>query len=228
MKSFNICALVVLASLIACGKDGGGSSGGGKKFSDRQYEVAAPGSYYAVLRPVNFHSNGFIPYGSAMFTVKDDSLQVNITMDDDQAVTHRLNLHMGTRCPTMADDTNADGFVDYNEAMAVVGKVLMPLDSDLNSQLSGIETYPRGPGMTYFRTASLSKVNMDIAAADENPADNIMKLPAGTGIGFTSRVVLAHGTTTPTGPLPASVASYAGESSHFSLPVVCGVLGKTE
>lgn len=226
MKSINILTFLVLAgSLIACGKDGGGSSGNGKKVTDRQYEVASSGNYYSVLRPVNFYSNGFIPYGSAMFTVKDDQLQVNISMDDDQAVTHRLNLHMGTRCPTKADDTNGDGFVDYNEAQAVVGPVLMPLDSDLNSQLSGIETYPRGPGMSYVRSASIAKINADLSKADENPADNIMK--HSPGIGFTGRVVLAHGTSAQAG-LPASVASYAGESAHFSLPVVCGVLGKIE
>jgi len=107
-----------------------------------------------------------------------------------------------------------------------VGPVIMPLDSDLNSQMSGVETYPRGPGMSYVRTASISKINADLAKADENAADNIMKVPA--GIGFMARVVLAHGTSAQTGALPTSVAGFASESAHFSLPVVCGVLGKID
>jgi hypothetical protein len=226
MKSINTFALLILLSVVSCGKDGGGGSGSGKA-DNRQFEVASPGTYYAVLRPVNFHSNGFIPYGAATFTLKDDQLQVNVSMDDDMAVPHRQTLHMGTRCPSLADDRNGDGFVDYNEAQAVVGAALMPLDNDLNSQLSGAEIYQKGPAMTYSRSASLTNINEDMWKADENPADNIMKLPRGTGIGFEGRVVLAHGTSAQQS-LPTSLASYAGEAAHISLPVVCGVLTKVE
>lgn len=230
MKSNNILALLTLLTLfsvVACGN--GSSGGGGGKSSNitREYVEASPGTYYTVLRPVNFHSNGFIPYGAATFTLKDDHLQVSITMDDDQAVKHRQTMHMGSRCPTAADDTNGDSFIDYNEAMAVVGPAIMPLDNDLNAQLSGAEVYPVGRSMTYNRSASLAKINADLWQADEDSSDNIIKLSRGKGIGFEGRVVLVHGTAFQRS-FPLSLSSYKGEAAHLSLPVVCGLLEKVE
>lgn len=215
MKSNKIIAVLALLSLVACGKGGGGSSGSGGNTSQREFVEATPGTYYAVLRPVNIHSNGFIPYGAATFTLKDDLLQASVSMDDDQSVNHRQTLHMGSRCPTAADDTNGDTFVDYNEAMAVAGEALMPLDADLNSQAAGSEVYPKGPGMTYSKSASITNINIDL------------KQTAGKNIGFEGRVVLVHGTSS-NSSFPASLSSRAGEAAHVSLPVVCGVLEKIE
>lgn len=228
MKSNILFGLVALLALVSCGKDGGGGGGGGSdRGIGREMVEAQPGTYYTVLRPVNFYSNGFIPYGAATFTLKDDQLLVNVTMDDDQAVTHRQSLHIGSRCPTLADDSNGDGFVDYNEAIAVVGKVVMPLDSDLNSQIGGAEVYQRGPAMSYSRSASLAKVNSDLWKADEDPSDDVLKLSSGRGVGFEGRVVLAHGTSAQSS-FPTSLASYKNEPAHLSLPVVCGVLKKID
>ncbi|WP_408095573.1 hypothetical protein ACJVC5_11075 [Peredibacter sp. HCB2-198] len=227
MKPNTIFVLMALLGLVACGKDGGGSGSGGSvtQAAAREMVEAAPGTYYAVLRPVNFYSNGFIPYGSATFTLQADQLQVSTNLDDDQAVPHRQTLHIGTRCPTQADDSNGDGFVDYEEAMKVVGSALMPLDDDLSSQIAGKDIYPRGRAMTYKKFASLSKVNADLWKADEDPSDNVMKLASGQGIGFEGRVVLVHGTA-PQSSFPTSLAAHPGEQPHISLPIVCGVIGK--
>lgn len=228
MKRYNIAVLVALFGLAACG---GGGGGGGSKGSSGQASQeltpATPGTYYTVLRPINFHSNGYIPYGAATFTVENESLKVNMSMDDDQPVTHRQSLHIGTRCPTEADDSNGDGFIDYNEAQRVVGKILMPLDGDINAQMAGAEIYPTGTGMTYSRSAALSDINADLWKADEDPSDIMMKLPSGKGIGFEDRVILIHGTSSQRS-FPTSLASFNNEPSHLSLPVVCGVLKKID
>lgn len=225
MKNNNFILLMALLGLMACGKNEGGGSGTDTRTSAKELVEATPGTYYAVLRPVNFRSNGFFPYGAATFIVKGEEIQVSTSMDDDQAVPHRQTLHIGTRCPTVeADDSNGDGFVDYDEAMRVVGGALMPLDGDLNSQTAGAENYPRGRAMTYQKSASLSKVNADLWRKDENSSANLVKLQQGQGIGFEGRVVLIHGTSQ--GSFPPSLASYNGEPAHISLPVVCGVLKK--
>ena len=210
MKQMNFLAILALISFAACGgKQSGGSSS--KTGVQPQVIEAAPGTYYAVLRPVNVHSNGFLPYGQAPISLRDDVLQVSTAMDDDQPVPHRQSLHMGSRCPTMADDTNGDSFIDYYEALAVVGKVIIPLDGDLNSQAAGSDFYPRGVGMTYEKSASLARINADL----------------GMNVSFEGRVVLVHGTST--NPLfPTSIASFQNEGAHISLPVVCGVLKKVE
>jgi hypothetical protein len=210
MKTIHILAVVSLLSVVACG-GGSGSSSGGKRDIASQMVAATPGTYYAILRPVNFHSNGFLPYGQATFKVMDDALQVNTALDDDQRVAHRQSVHIGSRCPTAADDTNGDTFIDYNEAMAVVGQAVLPLDGDLNSQAAGAGVYPTGTGMTYYRTASLSKINSDL----------------GLQIGFEGRVVLVHGTSS-NSAFPTSIASFENEPANLSLPIVCGVLKKIE
>lgn len=210
MRALNFLAVLSLLSIVACG---GGGGGGGSKSQERSSQMveATPGTYYAVLRPVNIHSNGFLPYGQATFSLQNDLLQVSTVLDDDQAVPHRQTLHMGSRCPSAADDTNGDTFIDYNEAMAVVGQPVMPLDGDLNSQTAGEGGYPRGIGMTYNRSASLSKINADL----------------GMKVGFEGRVVLIHGTSFNPN-LPTSIASFQGEPAHISLPVVCGILKKID
>lgn len=210
MKSMNILAVISLLSLVACGNGGGSSSSGTKETTSHMAE-AAPGTYYAILRPVNFYSNGFLPYGQAMITVNGDTVNVSTAMDDDQAVTHRQTVHMGSRCPTAADDSNGDSYIDYNEAMAVVGKAIMPLDGDLNSQAAGAGVYPRGIGMTYNRAGSLAKIYADL----------------GTKIGFEGRVVMIHGTAI-NNAFPTSIATFQNEPANLSLPVTCGVLKKVD
>ncbi len=210
MKPMNYLASLSLLTLVACG-GGGGGGGGAQKQEAVPMTEATPGTYYAVLRPVNFHSNGFFPYGQATFTLSGDSLQVSTAMDDDQPVTHRQSLHIGSRCPSASDDTNGDTFIDYNEALAVVGQPIMPLDGDLNSQDAGAGMYPRGRGMTYNNSASLSKINADL----------------GMNIGFEGRVVLVHGTAA-NSAFPSSIASFQNEGANISLPVVCGVLSKVQ
>lgn len=216
MKTHNVVLISALLTLAACGGGGGGggSGSGGDREREREMTEATPGTYYTVLRPVNFHSNGFIPYGQATFTLENDQLQVNTSLDDDQPVKHRQTLHIGSRCPTSEDDTNGDSFIDYNEALKVVGKVLMPLDADLNSQAGGEDIYPTGRSMSYSRMGVLSKINADL------------KFPPGKGIGFEGRVVLIHGTSQ--NAFPTSLASLPGEPAHLSLPVVCGVLNKID
>lgn len=232
MKSNSFFAFFTLLSLAACGNGGGG--GGAAKIDEIIQEAsqevvtaATPGTYYTVLRPVNIHSNGFIPYGAATFNLLNDQLKVEISMDDDQRVAHRQTLHLGSRCPTLADDTNGDGFVDYDEAQKVVGPALMPLDDDLNSQSAGSGIYPKGPGLTYKKFASLAKINADLWQVDADPSDNVIKLPKGQGIGFEGRVVLVHGTSFQNA-FPPSLATYPGEAAHLSLPVTCGALRKID
>lgn len=216
MKLINLFSLIFILSLFGCGNKSGGSDGNNQEEREDHHRLlleATPGTYYAVLRPTNFLANGFIPYGAATFKLVNDELRVEVVLDDDQAVPHRQALHLGTSCPTLADDTNGDGFVDYEEAQRVVGKVLMPLDSDLSSQAAGENFYLSGPKMTYNKVASLSEINSELAPRKK--------------MGFEDRVVIVHGTSAQAHH-PTSLASYMGEAPHLSLPIVCGILKKIE
>jgi hypothetical protein len=223
MKLNPTLILMIVLSFAGCGNNSGTNHTNPKEQeqSIRILEEATPGTYYTVLRPVNPHANGFIPYGAATFKVQDDSLEVSVVLDDDQPVTHRQALHLGTRCPDSSDDTNGDGFIDSNEALRVVGQVLMPLDADLESQIAGEDYYLAGPSMTYKKTASLARINADLWKTD------VTKITPGRGIGFDGLVVLVQGTTMRP-HFPASLSSGDdGRAVHLSLPVTCGVLQKT-
>jgi hypothetical protein len=229
MKNLNILMIISLLSIASCGNSDGGGSGQSQneEYDNRSINEATSGTFYTVLRPVNFQANGFIPYGMAIFTLQNDDLQVNVSLDDDQAVSHRQALHIGSRCPKLSDDTNGDGFIDYEEALKVVGPAIMPLDSDLNSQMAGRDQFPKGRAMTYSRQASLSRINADLWVSDEDQTDDVVKLSNGKRIGFEGRVILVHGTSHQSF-FPASLASYKNEPAHLSLPIVCGVLDKID
>lgn len=104
--------------------------------------------YVAVLRPLNSHANGFIPYGRAEFEFTNKTLKAKTYLDDDQSVTHIQNVYMGEKCPTMDLDTNLDGFIDADEAATVTKEILISLDD------------PKGKSFTYSKSFSLSSMNL--------------------------------------------------------------------
>ena len=213
---------IALLPLVACG-GGGGGGGGAQKQEEIELGDAVDGVYHAHLRPVNPHSNGFLPHGGATFRVEGDTLSVKTYLDDDSSVTHRQSVHMGSSCPTAAHDANRDGMIDYKEALRAVGKVLIPLDGDLSSQDEGAEIYPKGSGFTYSRSAGISGMLNDLWARDLSPGDEITKLSRGQGMKLVGRVVLIHGTLN-SELLPASLGTRGTEPANIALPVVCGVI----
>ncbi len=212
----NLLIFSFIILVAACGKDGGGSS---NSYIQAEMVPLTDGTYHTALRPVNPKSAGYLPYGSSTIRVSGDELNASVTVDDATGVEHEQNIHMGSRCPEASDDKNGDGFVDYNEAMAVVGPVILPLDNDIQSQKSGEGNYPSGRSVTYSRKASIDRLTTDLWQVDENTSDNIMKLDSGASFGVVNRVVLVHGVSNRS--LPASVQGGAN-----SLPIVCGVIQK--
>lgn len=223
MRKKNYLLVLTLVLLTACGKNGGGNGSGAQQES---LEPVSEGTYRAILRPLNYQAAGFIPSGTATFRVKGDQFEAVTLIDDAAPVAHRQAIYMGTRCPTVADDRNGDGFVDYQEALVSVGQVLIPLDNDLDSQDAGANNYMKGSSFTYNRKTSLSRMVSDLWLADANPADEIVKLSSGDNLAINGRVVMIHGTGTNSSfpGLPASLAGASGEAPNLSLPVVCGII----
>lgn len=107
--------------------------------------------------------------------------------------------------------------------MRAVGKVLIPLDSDLSSQDAGGESYPKGSSFTYSESASIAEMLNDLWAPDKVPGDEFVKLRHGEGMKLVGRVVLIHGTYTYDG-LPATLATRGSDAANISIPVACGVI----
>jgi hypothetical protein len=209
MKYKSIVPLMFVVSLkllMACG----GNSDSGNNAPSIQ-EQTSEGSYRAILRPMNNSLSGFLPTGAAEMTITGDSVQMKTYLDDDAKVTHLQNIHVGTRCPNISDDQNNDGLVDIEEAYGVVGKILIPLDADINSAVDGEKIYPLGGGYTYTETASLSKLENDVKArTNEN-------------LNLGGRVVLIHGAALST-KMPTTVATRDSMLMQASVPIVCGII----
>ncbi len=223
MKFTKALMILPLLGLVACG--GGGGGGSDKAQGETSVAVeAADGVYHAHLRPVNPHSNGFLPHGGATFRVDGDKLSVTSYLDDAASVSHRQSVHVGTSCPTAAHDRNGDGMVDYKEALKAVGPVLIPLDEDLSSQEKGAEIYPRGSSFTYNETGMVSEMVNNLYEADPVPGDEITKLSRGQGMKLVGRVVLVHGTHAASDLLPATLGTRGSDPANIALPVACGVI----
>lgn len=197
--------LVLSVSILAvsCGKNGGGSKA---RKTSTQSELVEEGTYKAILRPLNIHLSGFIPTGAAEIKIDGDNFVAKTLLDDDAQVPHMQSIHSGSRCPNASDDKNRDGVIDLTEAIKASGKVVVPLDNELNSADEGKGIYPVGSGFTYVEEASLTKLESDV------------KQRTGRNLNLKGRVVLIHGVAGHT-PLPIKV-------KHSEVPVVCGILKK--
>ncbi|MES2526804.1 MAG: hypothetical protein V4598_06940 [Bdellovibrionota bacterium] len=222
MKFTTLVIALPLLGLVACGGKGGGGSDSAQSETNPAVE-AADGVYHAHLRPLNPHSNGYLPHGGATFRIDGDKLSVTSYIDDASGVTHRQSVHTGTSCPTAAHDANGDGMIDYNEALKAVGPVLIPLDGDLSSQEKGAEIYPKGSSFTYNESGFVSEMVNNLYESDPVPGDEIVKLGRGQGMKLVGRVVLVHGTFS-SDLLPGTLSTRGTEAANLALPVVCGVI----
>lgn len=226
-----VCSLAVLSLLGSCGNSGSSNSG---SQAQRQEEVAPvdgsniDGHYQAKFITLNPHVNGTIP-GSANFLRKEDRLFAFVRLfAGGVRAWHQQYVYTGSRCPTMNDDTNLDGFVDIAEAEAVVGKILIPMDSDISTQGSGRRFFPLGDLSGYYhyeRITSFRRFLKDLQDEDRDLTDNTAKLGPGEGLRLTGRVFMALGVAE-TVMLPETVATQERRQAFQTLPIVCGVFSK--
>jgi hypothetical protein len=204
MKNINkIIPAACLLALASCGGSGGSNSTGAPGPTDgpgEEESQAAEGTYKAILRPYNFTVAGWIPNGMTDIKITGDKIEVKSWLDDAANVVHMQNIHFGTQCPTTANDSNRDGFVDFNESVQVSKPILLQLDSDLDSQ-SELSVYPRG-NFTYFQTATL---------------------PSMIPLNLEGKVIIVTGAAADRG-LPATVSQVNNQTREFSIPIACGVI----
>jgi hypothetical protein len=226
-----VCSLAVLSLVASCGDSGNKSTKGASR---RQEEVAPvdgsniDGHYQAKFTTLNGHVNGTIP-GSANFLRMEDRLFAYVRLfAGGVKAWHMQHVYTGSRCPTMNDDTNLDGFIDIAEAEAVVGKILIPMDSDISTQGSGRRFFPLGDLSGYYhyeRITSFRRFLNDLQDTDKDPNDDTAKLAPGEGLRLEGRVFMAMGVAE-TIMLPETVATKERRRPFQTLPIVCGVFSK--
>ncbi len=234
MKIQKLTPLILALLLFGCGKDSSNnkseSSNEARNNEVQEEEVNYPpdgsnieGKYIARFTTLNPHVNGTVP-GSVTFFREKDRVMVYLRLFAGYPKAwHQQKIYEGTRCPTLADDTNGDGYIDIVEAEAVLGKVLIPLDADISSQRSGRNFYPLGdPSGSYYyeRTTSFSRLFRDLKDI-KNASEEYKKLGPDEGFSLEGKAVLVQGVSQEV-EFPETVASTSRYKPFQTLPIVCG------
>lgn len=211
--------LLCLLFVISCGSD---KSKPEAKSSRNELQDDSQSLYRAILRPLN-ESVGGSTRGVVIVRVDGDEIVVEETVSNAPAgIRHYQYIMDGSACPTV--DANGDSYIDIKEAESVIGKILIPLDSNLDSQLDGFDYGPianAAGAFVYRKTASVARMSEDLYIEDPNPQDDLVKLGAEGRFAMNGKVVVIHGVGY---GLPSSVATRDGMSASESLPIACGQL----
>jgi hypothetical protein len=180
--------------------------------------------YIARLHTLNSRVAGH-PAGVARFVINGDRFSAQVRMTGTpRNMAHVQHIHAADKCPTIAADTNHDGFVDVVEGIPAYGPILVPLDADLSSQAAGSMTFPMANNAGFYnyqKMTSLTAMLADLHAPDPDPMDAVVKLPAGEDLNLAGRHVVVHGVPAST-HLPATVQTLHGLPAQATLPIACG------
>jgi hypothetical protein len=195
----------------------------------RQQQQVLAGTYVARLTPLNTSVAGRAT-GLMTITITEKEFIVEQNVTGAPAGTRHLqSIHTGGSCPDATADRNGDGVIDAQEGMQAYGRILVPLDSDLNSQIDGADFGPlssRNGSFTYSRRASLENMIADLRDEDHDPEDAVVKLERNESLNLAGRTVVIYGI--PAGrALPPTAASLGALTPHESLPIACGVIMRT-
>lgn len=220
----------LLITLLACGNsDDDGLTEAQLEEEQEREEQQEEGTYRAVLRSVNPDIRE--AEGYARIEIYGDTLKAAVVMKKVPAnVLHPQHLYLGSSCPDRRDDTNNDGYIDVIEGSSLYGKILIPLDRDLDSQQEGEGWFPVGSRYgkyRYLEKTSRAEATADLYAYDSRPDDMIAKLDADESLNLAGRVIVVHGVPGYLG-MPSSVQSAWGFPNYKTLPVACGRLLRIE
>lgn len=216
----------------AGGGDAGGGAGGG---------AAQPQNFTSQLQALST-SAGSNGSGTATFAIANSNFTANVQGQGFAAGAQLIqHIHTGSRCPTMADDKNSDGFIDVVEAGAASGQILVPLDGNLITQMDQpagggdagagagngmVVGYPSADGsgnFTYTQSAPVDQMLANLKSGTPDASGVVAKLGQNEELNLASRVVTVHGVAATT-QLPATVQSIMGLPAYMTLPVACGTI----
>lgn len=224
---FGACVMSMLAS---CSKS---SSGGGVNFKkdplrQEPEELGITGRYIAKFHSLNSSVAG-VTAAEAKIQVMGDQITVSLAVKDSPASTvHSQFIYAASECPTEVHDTNSDGFIDPVEASKVLGKILIPLDAELNSQEEGSQDFPQSNFLgtySYYKEGVLSSLITDLQSPDDNDKDEVGKISINEQLKLEGRVIVIQGIANDV-YLPGSVRTFDGLSDRATLSIACGKIAR--
>jgi hypothetical protein len=220
--------LIMFLILASCGGSPSGLKNNSQEGSTETLVVDGSniqGIYRADFLTLNGHVNGSIPGGVTLKRDGDKLYAYSRIFAGGAQVWHQQHVYTGTRCPNLSDDTNLDGYIDINEANAVLGSIIMPLDSDIGSQMAGKRFFPLADlsgGYSYERITSFERFFNDLKGPDKDPTDNMIKINDNEGFSFVGKAVMVQGTAV-TIQYPETVGTNGRYKVYQTLPIVCGI-----
>lgn len=205
-----------LVLLLSCGK-------GYKEKEYIQYEVAS-GRFKATLKSLNSHVGA--TRGWVSLSIEDYQFWARVKVKGPNTKDmHAQYIHAKGVCPRMTDDTNHDGYLDFMEAFKVAGPILLPLDSNLNSQMFGLNEFPmmriKNDFYYYSEACNVERMILDLRRRDYYQTDMISKLGSRENLNLHKRIIIIYGVAQDR-MLPNTVRSFDGYPSQASLPIACG------
>ncbi len=224
MLSLKRLSFLILGPLLITTTSCGGGQSNSLMTMDQQRQDDQ-GIYRVVLKPLNSGSAGFTS-GVVEIKIKGDDVSVFSSVTDSPVgVKHLQNIITSSHCPDT--DTNSDGFIDIAETL-IHGQILIPLDSDLDEQLEGMDFGPIANdegSYVYRKSSSLSKLLSDLHAFDPDPLDKVVKIFPEHDLNLSDKVLIIHGVDSSLN-LPPSVATMGALSKEQSLPIACGKINR--
>lgn len=232
-----ILLLLFILFFISCGNEQGSKKTNviHQSSSDNNLiieEETIDGQYLAELVPLNPHLSDAIT-GAVTISLDKDEFVGDVRFFGNTLTAETVfeqTMHVGNRCPTLADDLNQDGILDEKEVLKVVGDILIPFDADLSSQWLGANIYPLSDSFGsyyYSQVTSFQKLLNDLREVDINLEDNLVKLDQGSEPQFEGKVALIRGISKKVF-LPNTVEYAHKRGAHASLPLLCGVFQKVK
>jgi hypothetical protein len=197
----------------------------GKRFEDlsESRDAETVGAFWARLEPLNQHI--YKHEGWLTLSLRDNQFWARIKVFSKKSkALHLQFLHVHGECPTMKDDYNHDGYLDFKEAHSKSGDILIPFDSNLNSQFKGMNEFPRmGSHDYYYYTESSNYERMvnDLRENDSDFFDLMTKLKTNEKLNLPQRVVIIYGIEDLI-QVPSTVSGFLGYPISWTLPVACG------
>jgi hypothetical protein len=207
--------LLLVCVLAGCGK-------GFDSNEDRQEEIESA-EYHAVLRPLNRKFGTFKGWVSLSITENQFWARVKVKGQKTKDM-HGQYIHVGSHCPSMHDDSNGDGYLDFIEVVNVSGPILIPLDANLTTQMKGIFEFPKmrnQPFYYYSEAANMQWLMEDLYREDVIDDDYITKLQPDQRLNLGRKILIIFGVDQERF-LPSSVRTSPGYPSHSTFPIACG------
>ena len=157
-----------LLTAVSCGSDDDDDDNNGS--AQQQEDQTTEGTYQVTLSPVN----GSTASGTGTVVIEGGDVNVDMSV---------AGLTLGVEYPQA---------VHVGSSCAAPGNILIPLDSDLETQLSGANSFPSANASgsyTYSEDSSLILMEADLRAPDLDPNDDIVKLELGDSLNLGGRVV---------------------------------------